>query len=254
MFFNGLQFKLIEKSIGLTEFCGFTRCENNNAKDGEVFARKTAFCGAQSFCGTIEGKSLKYLSYAQSGNSLEVVQANNLISVSTGVKADKSGALKIRNVINNVYGYPVTIGDVTLFSAGGFNLNGSYICGESSLSLLKNKNFALKNLLSENKNVTPEILNERLKTLGLPSDDKWVFFDENLKLYLAFCYEDLGDGWQFYVDGGNLCFYSSGETNGDKKEQIILNANGGEYVSRTFIVAAASAATEAVQSLKAVLI
>lgn len=250
MFFNGLQFRLIEKSIGLTEFCGFTRCESDQSGSSDIFAARTAFCGAQSFCGSLEGKKLKYLSYAQSGNSLEVVQANNLISLSTGVKADKCGALKIRNVINNVYSYPVTLGDITVLAVGGFSLKNTYICCAKDLSLLKKHDFALENLIGIYKKVTPEILSFHLEKLGLPSDNKWVFYDQNARLYLAFCYEDLKGGWKFFLNENDLCFTSDGKTIGDG--QIMLNPNGGEYVSRTLIVAADTTAEEAVNKMNAV--
>lgn len=250
MFFNGLQFRLIEKSIGLTEFCGFTRCENDNGDSADIFADKTAFCSAQSFCGSIEGKKLKYLSYAQSGALLEVVQANNLISVSTGVKADKLGALKISNVINNVYSYPVTLGDITVLTVGGFSLKNTYICCANDLSLLKNSDFALETLIGLYKKVTPETLSLHLEKLGLPSDNKWVFYDQNARLYLAFCYEDLKGGWEFFLNENEICFISDGKLKGDG--EIMLNPNGGEYVSRTLVVAVDTSAEEAVNKLNAV--
>lgn len=257
MFFNGLQFKLISKSIGLIDFCGFVRVfSGGGLLSDEELAEKTAFCCASSYCidfrDKVEGSKLKYLSYAQSGDNLEIVQANNLISVSSGIKAEKSGALKIKSVINNLCGKNVTVGNVTAFKAGGFCSDDLFICGADDLSPIKKQNekFCLSALFRARNKINAEILNEVLGESGIKNTNKWVLFDKNRGVYLAFCYDDGGSGWELLPDGNYAVLKANGKTSGGG--EVELTPEGGEFVSRVFIISQARSAEEALFKTQAV--
>ena len=131
MNFKGLNFELINGRIFLTDCFGMAKAKEGDDKTYYDFAEvqiagenHSAHCGAKMFQSSEWGK-LKYISYSDTGNRLEIVQASKLVSVATHFEAyEDTKTIRVWNTVTNISDEPITLEHVSSFLCYGLGTNG----------------------------------------------------------------------------------------------------------------------------------
>lgn len=93
MNFRGLQFERIGNKIYLVNFCGFAGCKDSGKKELfdfceiQIAGQNHAEHAGAKWLHSSETAKLKYISYAETENMLEIVQSDDLVSVTTHFEA-----------------------------------------------------------------------------------------------------------------------------------------------------------------------
>lgn len=122
MNFRGLQFERIGDKIYLVDFCCFAGCGDPAKKklfdfcEVQVAGRNHAeHAGAKQFHSS-ETARLKYISYAETENTLEIVQSSDLVSVTTHFEAyPDCNVVRVWNTVNNLTDKPIVLEHVSSF-------------------------------------------------------------------------------------------------------------------------------------------
>ena len=132
MHFKGLEFALVGGKIVLTDCFGTAVCKdaeklpNFNFVELQIAGENHAsHCGAKMFESS-EWSKLKYISYSETQNKLEIVQASELVSVATHFEAyDDTDVLRVWNTVTNMTDKPITLEHISSFVCCGFGQNGT---------------------------------------------------------------------------------------------------------------------------------
>lgn len=126
--FRGLEFDISDGRVTLTNCMDFASCKNEAQKKFFNFVEvqlagenQAVHAGAKHFqCS--EWDKLKYIAYSEMNDSVEIVQANSKISVSTCIQSyEDTDALKIWSFITNVSNEPVTLEHISSFVINGIS-------------------------------------------------------------------------------------------------------------------------------------
>lgn len=130
MHFKGLEFELVGGRIVLTDCFGMARCKDEAKKQYYSFlevqlagGNHASHCGAKQFESS-ETYNLKYISYSETHNRLEIVQASEKLSVVTTFLAyDDTKTIRVWSHVTNTSDKPVTLEHVSSFMCYGFGLD-----------------------------------------------------------------------------------------------------------------------------------
>ncbi len=132
MYFKGLEFELIDGRIVLTDCFKMAKCKDKDKKKyfnlvevqlaGE---NHSSHCGAKQFESS-ETNHLKYISYSETHNRLEIVQASDKVSVVTTFLAyDDTRTLRVWSHITNSTDKPIVLEHISSFLCYGLGENGT---------------------------------------------------------------------------------------------------------------------------------
>lgn len=132
MNFKGLQFELIGDKIYLVDYCGFAGCKDAQKKrlfdfcEVQIAGENHAeHAGAKQFHSS-ETAKLKYISYAETEDELQIVSCSNLVSVTTHFQSYKDcNVIRVWNTVNNVSDHPVILEHVSSFVLYGLGKSGT---------------------------------------------------------------------------------------------------------------------------------
>lgn len=127
MQFHGLQFERVGEKIYLVKFGDFAGCQDPETKylfdfcEVQIAGQNHAeHAGAKQFHSS-ETAKLKYISYAETENALEIVQSSDLISVTTHFESyPDCNTLRVWNTVNNLTEKPLVLEHVSSFVLYGF--------------------------------------------------------------------------------------------------------------------------------------
>lgn len=132
MNFKGLSFELIDGRIFLTDCFGMAKHQDGQDKTLFDFVEiqlagenHSAHGGNKTFASS-ETAKLKYISYSDMGNKLDIVQASKKLSVCTHFEVyEDCKTVRVWNTITNTSDKPITIEHVSSFLIYGFGKKGS---------------------------------------------------------------------------------------------------------------------------------
>lgn len=132
MEFKGLKFELVGGKIVLTDCMGIATAKGPEKLSSHNFVEvqlagenHSSHCGAKTFESSEWGR-LRYISYSETKNRLDIVQASDLVSVETHFESyDDTDTVRVWNTVVNLSDEPIEIEHISSFACCGFGKNGT---------------------------------------------------------------------------------------------------------------------------------
>lgn len=248
MNFRGLQFERIGNKIYLVNFCGFAGCQDPGKKELFDFCEiqiagqnHAEHAGAKQLHSS-ETAKLKYISYAETENMLEIVQSDDFVSVTTHFEAyPDCRTLRMWNTVNNLTDKPLIIEHVSSFVLYGLCDRGTDGVRNMYLHRFYNSwhvecqpvrlSFYQLGLFNGNGRSMKRIVGSNTGSWSTKEQlPQAIIEDEEKKRYLFFQIES-NNSWYYEIgDTNKLIYMNLGGPNAQENQwSRRLEANGGEF-------------------------